>query len=154
MVKVITYGTFDCFHYGHYNLLKRCAVLGDRLIVGVSSDEMCRNKGKIPILDENKRMEIIGDLSFVDEVILENSMEQKVGDVKKYGVQKFVLGSDYCDIFPKMPEYRLLKEAGCEVIFLPRTPDISTSQLKEKMFEQVTLDTDKDSLRNKTKNEG
>ena len=150
MLKVITYGTFDCFHYGHYNLLKRCAELGDHLIVGVSSDEMCRKKGKIPILDENKRMEIVKSLRFVDEVLLERDMRQKVDDIKNLNVQKFVLGSDYCDIFPKMPEYNQLTEMGCEVVFLPRTPDISTSQLKEKMMEQVNLDADKDSLHNIT----
>ena len=74
---VITYGTFDCFHYGHYNLLKRAAALGDRLIVGVSSDKMCREKGKVPFFDEKYRSQIVSDLVFVDQVILEESMEQK-----------------------------------------------------------------------------
>ena len=103
MLKVITYGTFDCFHYGHYNLLKRCAELGDHLIVGVSSDEMCRKKGKIPILDENKRMEIVKSLRFVDEVLLERDMRQKVDDIKNLNVQKFVLGSDIVISFRKCP---------------------------------------------------
>ena len=63
---VITYGTFDCFHYGHYNLLKRAAALGDRLIVGVSSDKMCCEKGKVPFFDESYRSQIVSDLVFVD----------------------------------------------------------------------------------------
>ena len=130
MKKVITYGTFDYFHYGHYNLLKRAKDLGDYLIVGVSSDEMCRHKGKITILDENVRMDIVRSLKFVDEVIIENNMEQKCVDVKKHGVEVFVLGGDYSEVFPKMPEYEKLLELNCKVVFLERTKDVSTTDLK------------------------
>ena len=137
MKKVITYGTFDYFHYGHYNLLKRAKALGDYLIVGVSSDEMCRQKGKITILDEKTRMDIVKDLKFVDEVIIENSMEQKCFDVKASHVDIFVLGSDYSEVFPKMPEYKELLKMNCEVVFLERTKDISTTQLKNKLLAQL-----------------
>lgn len=137
MKKVITYGTFDYFHYGHYNLLKRAKALGDYLIVGVSSDEMCRQKGKITILDEKIRMDIVRDLKFVDEVIIENSMEQKCVDVEDHHVNIFVLGSDYAEIFPQMPEYNELLKMNCEVVFLERTKDVSTTALKSKLLEQL-----------------
>ena len=137
MKKVITYGTFDYFHYGHYNLLKRAKALGDYLIVGVSSDEMCRQKGKITILDEKTRMDIVRNLKFVDEVIIENSMEQKCVDVEDHHVNIFVLGSDYSEVFPKMPEYKELLKMNCEVVFLERTKDISTTELKGKLLEQL-----------------
>lgn len=136
---VITYGTFDCFHYGHYNLLKRAAALGDRLIVGVSSDKMCREKGKVPFFDEAYRSQIVSDLVFVDQVILEESMGQKVEDARRFGANCFVLGSDYRDIFPKMKEYAELLALGCEVVFLERTPDISSSQIKRKLAEENEL---------------
>lgn len=137
MKKVITYGTFDYFHYGHYNLLKRAKALGDYLIVGVSSDEMCKQKGKITILDEKTRMDIVRDLKFVDEVIIENSMEQKCVDVEDHHVNIFVLGSDYAEVFPQMPEYKELLKMNCEVVFLERTKDISTTEIKGKLLEQL-----------------
>lgn len=139
MKTVITYGTFDCFHYGHYNLLKRAKALGDRLIVGVSSDKMCRSKGKIPFFDEKYRQQIVSDLVFVDEVILEESMEQKVEDVRRFEANAFVLGGDYRDVFPKMKEYPELLKLGCEVVFLDRTPDISSSDIKKKLAEEEIL---------------
>ncbi|MGN1261981.1 MAG: adenylyltransferase/cytidyltransferase family protein [Candidatus Enteromonas sp.] len=139
MKTVITYGTFDCFHYGHYNLLKRAKALGDRLIVGVSSDKMCRSKGKIPFFDEEYRRQIVSDLVFVDEVILEESMEQKVEDARRFGANVFVLGGDYRDVFPKMKEYPELLNLGCEVVFLDRTPDISSSDIKKKLAEEEVL---------------
>lgn len=151
MKKVITYGTFDYFHYGHYSLLERAKALGDYLIVGVSSDAMAEAKGKATILSQERRMEIISNLRFVDEVILENNMEQKVSDVKNNDVDIFVLGSDYEIIFPQMPEFKKLKAEGCEIVFLERTPDISTSSLKEKLLLQTRLDTNEESLHNKTK---
>lgn len=151
MRKVITYGTFDYFHYGHYNLIKRAKQLGDYIVVGVSSDKMCKEKGKAPILDENERMEIISNLKFVDEVILENNLSQKVLDVEKYGIDVFVLGSDYREIFPKMPEFKQLKDLGCKIVFLERTPDISTSQIKTTLLEQIKMDQNPNSLRSFTK---
>lgn len=139
MKKVITYGTFDYFHYGHYSLLERAKSLGDYLIVGVSSDAMAEAKGKLPLLSETRRMEIVSMLKFVDEVILEENMHQKVEDLKKYDYNVFVLGNDYEDVFPRMPEYLPLKEAGVEIVFLERTPDISTSLIKKKLSQQEKL---------------
>lgn len=133
MKKVITYGTFDLLHYGHYNLLKRAKSLGDYLIVGVSSDEMCHEKHKQPYYDQHTRMKMVADWRFVDEVILENNMAQKVNDVRDRDISCFVLGSDYREIFPRMPEYQLILNLGCEVIFLERTPCISTTQLKKEL---------------------
>lgn len=139
MKIILTYGTFDLFHYGHYNLLKRASEMGDKLIVGVSSDEMCKAKGKVPLLSQEKRMEIVSSLKFVDTVILEENMAQKVTDVVKFHANVFLLGDDYKDVFPKMPEYRQMLDCGCEVLFLPRTQDISTTELKKKMAEQENL---------------
>ncbi len=129
---VITYGTFDLIHYGHLNLLKRASALGDRLIVGVSTDEMCEGKGKTPVFSLEKRMDYIKDLRYVDLVIPEHSMAQKVQDIINYKADVFLLGDDYKDTFKEMPEYEKIKDI-CEIVFLPRTPDISTSALKEKL---------------------
>ena len=129
-ITVLTYGTFDLFHYGHYFLLKHARALGDCLIVGVSSDKLCKQKGKIPVFGQEERMRIVEDLKFVDKVVIENSMAQKVADAKKYGAKIFVLGDDYAETFPLMPEYEELKELGCETVFLPRTPGISTTAIK------------------------
>lgn len=131
MTTVITYGTFDLLHYGHLNLLKRASLLGDRLIVGVSTDEFVETKGKKTVFDCAKRMEYVADLKYVSEVIPEHNMQQKVDDIKKYNVDIFLLGDDYAETFLQMPEYDQIKDL-CKVIFLPRTPDISTTMLKEK----------------------
>ena len=149
-MKVITYGTFDLFHYGHYNLLKRAKDLGDYLIVGVSSDEMCKRKGKVPILNIQKRMEIISNLRFVNQVIVENNMAQKIDDISREKIDIFVLGSDYDGIFQKMDEYEKLLALGCKVVFLPRTEGVSSTELKKKLAEQNMLDFDKNSLHNMT----
>lgn len=135
MKTVITYGTFDLIHYGHLNLLKRASKLGDRLIVGVSTDEMCREKNKFPVFPLEKRMEYIKDLRYVDLVIPEHNMAQKVDDIKKYGADIFLLGDDYAQSFKLMPEYEKIKDI-CEVVFLERTKDISTTVLKAKILEQ------------------
>lgn len=138
-MKVITYGTFDLFHYGHYNLLHRAKALGDYLVVGISSDEMCLKKGKATVLPLAKRMEIVSNLRFVDEVIIENNMEQKVHDIRDKDIDIFVLGDDYRDVFPKMKECDEITKQGCKVVFLERTPDISTTQLKRKLEKQTNL---------------
>ena len=127
---VITYGTFDLLHYGHLKLLKRASQLGDKLIVGVSSDDCCENKGKRCVFTCEERMEMISDLKYVDFVIPEFNMHQKIDDIKKYNVDIFVLGSDYEHIFPKMEEYEQVKNLT-KIIYLPRTPNISTSLLKK-----------------------
>ena len=130
MITVITYGTFDLIHYGHLNLLKRASQLGDRLIVGVSTDEFAKEKGKQTVYSCEKRMEYISDLKYVSEVIPEHSMHQKVEDIKKYNVDIFLLGDDYAEAFLKMPEYLQIKDL-CKIVFLSRTPNISTTILKE-----------------------
>lgn len=86
MKTVITYGTFDLLHYGHLNLLKRASKLGDRLIVGVSTDDFCRVKGKTTVFALDKRMEMISDLRYVSLVIPEHNMAQKINDIEKYSV--------------------------------------------------------------------
>lgn len=153
MKRIITYGTFDMFHYGHYNLLKRAKQLytNSILYVGVSSDKMCKEKGKVPFLNENKRKEIVADLSFVSKVFIEHDMNQKINDVKKYGINVFVLGDDYKGIFPKMPQYEELVKMGVEIIFLDRTKMISSTELKQKLVEQTLLDENKFSIHNLTK---
>ena len=138
MITVITYGTFDLLHYGHLNLLKRASQLGDRLIVGVSTDEFVKTKGKTTVFDCAKRMEYVGDLKYVSEVIPEYNMQQKVEDIKKYSVDIFLLGDDYAETFLQMPEYDQIKDL-CKVVFLPRTPDISTTMLKDKRANQTVF---------------
>ena len=140
MKKIITYGTFDLFHYGHYNLLKRASELGDELYVGISSDDMCLDKGKVTFLDQAKRLEIVSSLSFVTQTFIEHNMHQKVDDCKKYGIDVFVLGGDYRDIFPKMKEYGELIEGGVQVVFFDRTPEISSTDLKKRIILQSKLD--------------
>ena len=132
MKTIITYGTFDLLHYGHLNLLKKASMLGDRLIVGVSTDECALKKGKQTVLSCEKRMEYLADLKYVSEVIPEYNMAQKVEDIIKYNVDVFLLGDDYAEAFLQMPEYKKIKDL-CEIVFLPRTPDISTTLLKEKL---------------------
>lgn len=126
MKKVITYGTFDLFHIGHLNILKRAKELGDYLIVGVSSDRFNLEKGKICVIPEAERMEIVSAIKYVDEVILEDSWEQKVEDIVKNDIDTFVMGDDWKGKFDDLKEY-------CNVEYLPRTSGISTTELKEKM---------------------
>lgn len=132
MKTVITYGTFDLIHYGHLNLLKRAAALGDRLIVGVSSDEFCIEKGKTAHYSLEKRMEMVADLKYVDKVIPEYNMQQKIEDIKKYQVDIFCLGSDYEKTFLEMDEYEEVSKL-CEVVFIERTPNISSTILRSQI---------------------
>lgn len=126
MKKVITYGTFDLFHVGHLNLLKRAKAYGDYLIVAVSSDEFNLGKGKKCFVSDEDRMAIVDAIKFVDKVISETSWDQKIEDVKKYGVDVFVIGDDWKGKFDFLKEY-------CEVVYLPRTDGISTTQIKEEL---------------------
>ena len=120
---VITYGTFDLFHVGHLRLLQRAKTFGDRLIVGVSTDEFNEIKGKKTIIPYEQRAEIVANIKCVDLVIPEKSWKQKTDDVKNYDVDFFVIGEDW------KGKFDFLKES-CEVIYLPRTKGISTTQLK------------------------
>lgn len=120
---IITYGTFDTFHFGHWNLLKRASELGDKLIVGVSSDEFNLIKGKKCYHDYNTRKGIVESLRFVDETIKEESWEQKVFDIKRHDVAVFSIGDDWKGKFDFLQEF-------CEVVYLPRTHDISSTLMK------------------------
>lgn len=124
MKKVITYGTFDLFHIGHLNILKRAKELGDYLIVAVSSDDFNLLKGKVCQIKDKDRMEIVEAIKYVDKVIPETKWEQKVEDIKKYKVDVFVMGDDWKGKFDFLKDY-------CEVVYLPRTEGVSTTQLKK-----------------------
>jgi len=132
-VNVITYGTFDMFHIGHLNLLKRAKGLGDRLIVGVSTDEFNEKKGKKTLIPFEERKEIVKSIKYVDEVIPEYSWDQKIEDIKKYNIDVFVMGNDWKGKFDFLKKY-------CEVVYLPRTDDISTTKLKENLKAFYNLD--------------
>ena len=123
MKKVITYGTYDMFHIGHLNLLKRAKALGDYLIVAVSSDEFNAIKGKKTIIPFDQRAEIVRSIKYVDEVIKEDNWEQKVNDIKEHDINVFVMGNDWKGKFDFLKKY-------CDVIYLPRTKNISTTLLK------------------------
>lgn len=124
MKKVITYGTYDLLHYGHINLLQRAKAMGDYLIVGLSTDEFNTMKGKKCYFSFNERKKMLEALRCVDLVIEENSWEQKISDVKEFKVDIFVMGDDWKGKFDFLKDY-------CEVVYLPRTPEISTTQIKK-----------------------
>jgi len=123
MKRVITYGTYDVLHYGHINLLKRAKELGDYLIVGLSTDEFNQGKHKSSLLNYENRKVVLEAIRYVDLVIPENTWEQKIDDVKKYSIDVFVIGDDWKGKFDFLKDY-------CEVVYLARTPDISTTQIK------------------------
>lgn len=121
--RVITYGTFDMFHIGHLNLLNRLAELGDELIVAVSTDEFNALKGKKTLIPYEQRAEIVRNIKCVSKVIPEESWEQKVEDIKHHEADIFAMGDDW------MGKFDFLKP-HCEVVYLPRTEDISSTELK------------------------
>ena len=123
MKTVITYGTFDLLHYGHINIFKRAKALGDKLIVGLSTDEFNAIKGKKSYFSFEERKLLLDAIKYIDEVIPEERWEQKVEDVKKFNVDVFVMGDDWKGKFDFLKEY-------CEVVYLPRTPEISTTKIK------------------------
>lgn len=126
MKRVITYGTFDLLHYGHINLLRRAKKMGDYLIVALSTDEFNWNeKEKKCYFSYEKRKMLLESIRYVDLVIPECTWNQKRTDVHEYHVDTFVMGDDW------EGEFDFLKEEGCEVVYLPRTPEISTTQIKE-----------------------
>ena len=125
MKKVITYGTYDLLHVGHINLLRRAKELGDYLIVVLSSDEFNAIKGKKAYHSYEDRKIILEAIKYVDEVLPEYTWEQKIDDVVNNNVDIFVMGDDW------KGKFDFLKEEGCEVVYLPRTPEISSSQIKE-----------------------
>ena len=124
MKKVITYGTFDLLHYGHVNLLQRAKAQGDYLIVALSTDEFNWNmKQKKCYFSYEERKHLLEAIRYVDLVIPEENWEQKVSDVQEFKVDTFVIGDDWTGKFDFLKEH-------CDVIYLPRTPEISTTQIK------------------------
>jgi glycerol-3-phosphate cytidylyltransferase len=131
---ILTYGTFDMFHIGHLKLLERLKSLGTKLIVAVSTDEFNNIKGKKTIIPFEQRASIVEAIKYVDIVIPENDWEQKIEDIKKYDVDVFAMGHDWEGKFDFLKEY-------CEVVYLPRTDGISSTDLKEqlKKISQINL---------------
>lgn len=124
MVKVITYGTFDLFHEGHYRLLQRAKALGDYLIVGVTTESYDKSRGKMSVIDPIlTRIENIKKTGFADEIIIEESSGQKFNDIKKYNIDIFTVGSDWTGCFDYLKDY-------CEVIYLERTKNVSSTMLR------------------------
>ena len=121
--NVLTYGTFDLLHYGHLEILRRASLLGDKLIVGVSTDKFNEIKGKTCVLPYQKRKELIESLDYVDEVIPENNWDQKVTDIQDNDIDIFVMGDDWKGKFNELKVF-------CEVIYFPRTNGISSTKLK------------------------
>jgi glycerol-3-phosphate cytidylyltransferase len=133
MKKVITYGTFDLFHEGHYNLLKHAKQLGDYLIVGVTTEHYDEIRGKSRAVNSlEERMENVRKSGFADEIIIEDHEGQKIEDIQKYQVDVFTVGSDWTGAFDYLKTY-------CEVVYLPRTPNISSTDLRAKQFLVVRL---------------
>ncbi len=124
MKKILTYGTFDLLHYGHINLLQRAKALGDYLIVGLSTDEFNALKGKKSYFTFAERKRMLEALRCVDLVIEENNWEQKRSDVTEFRVDVFVMGDDW------RGQFDFLRDI-CEVVYLPRTPEISTTAIKK-----------------------
>ena len=122
---VITFGTFDVLHVGHVRVLKRAAEYGDRLVVGVSADELnIAKKGRAPVFDQDERVEIVSSLSVVDEVFIEESLEKKRDYILEHGASVLVMGDDWAGKFDWVSDV-------CEVVYLPRTPSVSTTGLIE-----------------------
>ena len=128
MKRVITYGTFDLLHYGHINLLKRAKEQGDYLVVALSTDECNWNeKQKKCYFSYEQRKQLLEAVRYVDLVIPEDNWDQKRTDVHEYHIDTFVMGNDW------EGKFDFLKEEGVEVVYLPRTPEISTTQIKQEL---------------------
>jgi glycerol-3-phosphate cytidylyltransferase len=132
---VITYGTFDMFHIGHLKLLRRLSEMGDKVIVAVSTDEFNELKGKKTLIPYDQRAAIVEAIDCVDEVIPEQTWEQKLSDVRSYGVDVFAIGDDW------KGEFDFLEEC-CEVVYLPRTSNISTTELKRSLKRFLSISQD------------
>lgn len=137
MKRVITYGTFDLLHYGHINLLKRAKNLGDYLIVALSTDEFnwTKKKEKCYFTYEQRKM-LVEAIRYVDLVIPETNWDQKGRDIQKYRIDTFVMGNDW------QGKFDFLKEEGVKVVYLPRTPEISTTQIKNDLNKRRNSFTD------------
>ncbi len=134
MKRILTYGTFDLLHYGHIRILKRAKELGDYLVVALSTDEFNSIKGKKAYHSYETRKKMLEAIRYVDLVIPENNWEQKVQDIKDFKIDVVVMGSDWAD----SDKFDYLKE-HCELIFLDRTPGVSTTQIKNDLQLQETV---------------
>jgi len=124
---IITFGTFDVFHVGHLRLLERARAFGDRLVVGVSTDDLnISKKGRPPVYPQEERLEIVAALGCVDETFFEDSLEKKGEYIEKYRADILVMGDDWGGKFDEF-------KSVCDVIYLPRTPAISTTEVIEKI---------------------
>ncbi|MCH8553449.1 MAG: adenylyltransferase/cytidyltransferase family protein [Natronospirillum sp.] len=124
-MTVITFGTFDILHYGHIRILKRAREMGDRLVVGVSSDTLNeRKKGRKPVYSQEERLAILTAIRYVDEVFVEESLELKRDYILQHKADKLVMGNDWAGKFDEFNDV-------CEVIYLERTPSISTTSIIE-----------------------
>ena len=133
MKKVVTYGSFDLFHEGHYNLLKRAKELGDTLIVGVTTEQYDVSRGKLNVVDSlMRRIDNVRLTGFADDIIIEDHEGQKLEDIQKYGIDIFTVGSDWCGKFDYLKQY-------CEVVYLQRTKDISSSMLRYERLGSIRL---------------
>ena len=128
MIKVITYGTFDLFHEGHYRLLKRAKELGDYLIVGITTEAFDKNRGKLGVIDSIvTRIENVRNTGFADEIIIEEYVGQKFNDVQRYNIDIFAIGSDWTGKFDYLKDY-------CKVVYLERTKNISSTVLRKTQY--------------------
>lgn len=135
MKRVITYGTFDLLHYGHINLLRRAKALGDYLIVGLSTDEFNSvEKNKKTFFPYEQRKLLLEAIRYVDLVIPEMNWEQKRKDIREYHIDTFVIGDDW------RGKFDFLTEEGVEVVYLPRTPEISSSMIKQGIYDANGVD--------------
>lgn len=126
-INIITFGTFDVFHLGHLRILQRAKKLGDYLFVGISTDALnFSKKGRNPVYSQKERMEIVDSIRYVDRVFFEESLEQKASYLKQYKADILVMGDDWQGKFDHFQKI-------CKVVYLPRTPSISTSEVIEKI---------------------
>ena len=133
MKKVITYGSFDLFHEGHYKLLERAKALGDYLIVGVTTEQYDESRGKLNVVDSlMERVEHVKQTGFADQIIIEDHVGQKIEDIQKYEIDIFTVGSDWLGKFEYLREY-------CDVVYLERTKGISSTMLRSKNFGIIRL---------------
>jgi glycerol-3-phosphate cytidylyltransferase len=131
-MKIITFGTYDMFHIGHLNILRNCKQFNDQentLIVGVSSDELNWDKKKaVSVINTNDRVSIITSCKYVDEVFIEHSLEEKLNYCIEYKADMLIMGDDHIGRFD------FLKEHGIDVVYLPRTNDVSTTHIKRQII--------------------
>lgn len=135
MKRIITYGTYDLLHYGHINLLRRAKALGDYLIVALSTDEFNGNeKRKKSYFTYEQRKQLLESIRYVDLVIPEENWDQKRTDMHEYHIDTFVIGDDW------KGKFDFLREEGVEVVYLPRTPEVSSSQIKKDFYDANAVD--------------